>query len=159
MDLTLSRTLHTLTARLDRAADRILRTEAALSYPRFLALVMVGLYGADTQRALAERLGVTEPSASRMTRVLEEAGYLDAAPDPRGGNRHRLRLTQSGRRLVERWGGSFEERLAALTRASGVPYSEYLQMTQRLLDTLDESATPQSRARQATAGGSGGTKR
>lgn len=159
MDLTLSRTLHTLTARLDRAADRILRAEAALSYPRFLALVMVGLYGADTQRALAEHLGVTEPSASRMTRVLEEAGFLDAAPDPRGGNRNRLELTESGQRLVERWAGSFEQRMAALARASGVPYSEYLQMTQRLLTTLDEGATPESRARQATTGGASRTKR
>ena len=56
MDRDLSRSLHKLTARLDRAADAMLRREAGVSYARFLALYMVGLEGADTQRALAERL-------------------------------------------------------------------------------------------------------
>ena len=72
----LSRSLHTLTARLDRAADQILRTEAGLSYSRFLTLFMIGSAGADTQRALSERLGVTEPSVSRMTHALEKAGLV-----------------------------------------------------------------------------------
>ena len=56
VDQTLSRKLHTLIARLDRAADARLRAEAGVSYSRFLSLYMVGLEGADTQRALAERL-------------------------------------------------------------------------------------------------------
>ena len=66
MDRALSLDLHTLTARLDRAADRILRAEQDLSYRRLLVLFMVDMMGTPTQRALAERLGVTEPSVSRM---------------------------------------------------------------------------------------------
>jgi DNA-binding MarR family transcriptional regulator len=85
MEQDLSRSLHTLTARLDRAADQILRAEAGLSYSRFLTLFMIGSAGADTQRALAERLGVTEPSVSRMTHALEEAGLVKAIADPAGG--------------------------------------------------------------------------
>jgi len=38
MDRTLSRNLHKLTARLDQATDRLLRTKAGISYARFLAL-------------------------------------------------------------------------------------------------------------------------
>ena len=133
----LSRSLHKLTARLDRAADAILRAEAGVSYSRFLALCMVGSEGADTQRALAERLGVREPSVSRMVRVLADGGWLQTLPDPAGGNRNRLRLTPSGEQLVQRWGAELEERLAALLETAGVPYRTYRTHTMRLLAALD----------------------
>jgi DNA-binding MarR family transcriptional regulator len=136
MELDLSRALHALTARLDRAADSILRAEAGLSYARFLALYMVGSLGADTQRALAGRLGVSEPSVSRMTRVLAEAGLLEVAADPAGGNRRQLRLTPAGEQVVARWGGVLEERLAALVEGAGVPYGTYAEQTKALLARL-----------------------
>jgi DNA-binding MarR family transcriptional regulator len=129
--------LHKLTARLDRAADAILRVEAGVSYSRFLALYMVGSEGADTQRALAERLAVSEPSVSRMVRVLADAGWLQTLPDPAGGNRNQLRLTASGKGLVQRWGAELEERFAALLETAGVPYRTYRTHTTRLLDALD----------------------
>jgi DNA-binding MarR family transcriptional regulator len=136
-DRDLSRSLHRLTARLDRAADAILRVEADVSYSRFLALYMVGSEGADTQRALAERLGVSEPSVSRMVRVLADGGWLQTLPDPAGGNRNRLRLTARGEQLVQRWGAELEERLAALLEIAGVPYRTYRTHTTRLLAALD----------------------
>lgn len=137
MDQRLSGSLHRLTARLDRAADAILRVEAGVSYSRFLALYMVGSEGADTQRALAERLGVSEPSVSRMVRVLADRGWLQTIPGPDGGNRNRLRLTATGEELVQRWGAELEERLAALLETAGVPYRTYLVHTERLLAALD----------------------
>jgi DNA-binding MarR family transcriptional regulator len=133
----LSRNLHALTARLDRAADAILRDEAGLSYSRFLALYMVRSLGADTQRALAERLGVSEPSVSRMTRVLSEQGFVEVGADPAGGNRRRLTLTLAGEKVVERWGGELERRFAALVEDARVPYRTYADYTQRLLTQLD----------------------
>ncbi|HWE12284.1 MAG TPA: MarR family winged helix-turn-helix transcriptional regulator [Solirubrobacteraceae bacterium] len=137
MEQDLSRTLHTLTARLDRGADALLRDEAGMSYSRFLALFMIGSFGADTQRVLAQRLGVTEPSASRMTRVLADTGLVQVIPDPAGGHRHQLRLTASGAQLVHAWGGLLEERLAALVESAGVPYGTYLKYTKRVLERLD----------------------
>jgi DNA-binding MarR family transcriptional regulator len=136
MELTLSRKLHKLTARLDRAAVARLRAGAGISYPRFLALYMVGSEGADTQRALAERLGVSEPSVSRMVRVLAEYEWLEVVPDPAGGNRNRLKLTPAGQQLVESWGGELEARLATLLEAAGVSYGTYLSDTDRLLVAL-----------------------
>jgi DNA-binding MarR family transcriptional regulator len=132
----LSRSLHALTARLDRTAETILRAEAGLSYSRFLTLFMVGSLGADTQRALAERLGVSEPSVSRMTRILAESGLLDVAPDPVGGNRRRLTLTSAGEALVQRWGGVLEERLETLVTEAGVSYDAYAEQTGRVLQRL-----------------------
>src|SRR5438105_7158611 len=140
----LSRKLHTLTARLDKGADAILRAEAGLSYSRFLSLYLVGLEGADTQRALAVRLGVSEPSVSRMVRVLAADGWLQSTSDPAGGNRNQLRLTPSGEQLVRRWGAELENRLAGLVEAAGVPYRGYLTHTERLLAALD-AAPPAAR--------------
>jgi DNA-binding MarR family transcriptional regulator len=137
VDRNLSRKLHTLTARLDKGADAILRAEAGVSYSRFLALYLVGLEGADTQRALATRLGVTEPSVSRMVRVLAADGWLQSSSDPAGGNRNQLRLTSTGEQLVTRWGMELESRLAALVEAAGVPYRSFLTHTERLLAALD----------------------
>ncbi|MEU7878893.1 MarR family winged helix-turn-helix transcriptional regulator [Microbispora bryophytorum] len=137
MEQNLSLNLHVLTARLDRAADRILRAEHGISYSRFLALTLVGELGASTQRTLAEYLGVTEPSVSRMTAVLAADGLLDVQPDPAGGNRRRLSLTDEGRRRVTSIRREFEDRLAMVVAESGVPYGEYAGHTARLLATFD----------------------
>src|SRR6185369_12777369 len=133
----LSFALHVLTARLDRMGDRLLRAEHDISYHRFLALVFVGELGASTQRALAEQLGVTEPSVSRMTAVLVADGLLNVEPDPDGGNRRRLSLTEQGQRLVTTVRRDFENRLAEFVELSGVPYTEYAEHTERMLSTLD----------------------
>ncbi|MDN5861310.1 MAG: MarR family winged helix-turn-helix transcriptional regulator, partial [Pseudonocardia sp.] len=136
MPAELSFDLHALTTRLDRSADRILRSEFGLSYPRFRTLLIVGRLGAATQRAVAEELGVSEPSASRMTGVLIGTGLLDAHADPAGGNRKRLSLTVEGADVVERCRALLEQRFAALVRRSGVSYDEYARSTRLLLDTL-----------------------
>lgn len=134
--------LHVLTARLDRAADRILRAEHDVSYQRFLALTLVGELGAATQRALAEGLGVTEPSVSRMTGVLVAEGLIDARPAPGGGHRKRLALTPRGERLVRDGQQTLEERFAALVSASGVSYRRLEEDTGALLAALaDAEAT------------------
>lgn len=130
--------LHVLTARMDRAADRLLRAELGVPYRRFLALLLVG-EGAPTQRVLAERLGVTEPSTSRMVGVLAEEGLLDAGLDPGGGNRRRLALTPAGKEQVEACGRVLDGRFAALVARSGVPYEQYAEQTRRLVAALAES--------------------
>lgn len=136
MERSLALNLHVLVARLDRTADRILRAEHNISYSRFLALTLVGELGVSTQRALADGLGVTEPSVSRMTAVLANEGLLDVQPDPAGGNRRQLSLTDEGKRLVTSLRQEFEGKLAALVAHSGVPYAEFTEHTARLLETL-----------------------
>lgn len=133
----MSRSLHRLTARLDRAADAFLRAHAGVSYPRFLALYMVGLEDAATQRALAQRLGTSEPSVSRLVRALADDGWLEVASEPGAGNRRQLRLTVAGEQLVACWGAELEVRFAALLEAAHVPYDAYRNHTQRLLAALE----------------------
>lgn len=133
----LSFDLHRLTRRLDRVADRILRSEYDLSYRRFLALYLVRQLSGPTQRELAESLDVTEPSVSRMVGVLVEAGYLDAGADAVKGNRRRLGLTPAGKELVEQCHDLLEQHFAQLVEHSGVSYNDYSRNTLLLLATLD----------------------
>ncbi|MEW9533673.1 MarR family winged helix-turn-helix transcriptional regulator [Microbispora sp. NPDC049125] len=137
MEHGLSFSLHVLTARLDRAADRILRAEHHVSYSRFLVLALVGELDGSTQRVLADYLGVTEPSVSRMTGVLAGEGLLDVRPDPAGGNRRRLGLTERGAQLVAAGSRTLEDRLAMVVAESGVPYDRLLGYTTQLLETFD----------------------
>ncbi len=132
----LSFDLHVLTARLDRAADRILQAEYSLSYRRFLTLLSVGELGATSQRGLAERLGVSEPSTSRMTGILAELDLLASQPDPAGGNRRRLTLTVRGQQLLDACGKLLERRLADFVQGSGVSYADYATQTKLLLNAL-----------------------
>lgn len=133
--------LHALTARLDREADRLLLAHLGLPYRRFLALLLVG-EGLPTQKALADRLGVTEPSTSRMVGVLAGAGLLHASPDPSGGNRRRLALTPAGKEKVEASAALLEGRFARLVAQSGVDYERYTDDTRQLIRALDRPAEP-----------------
>jgi DNA-binding MarR family transcriptional regulator len=134
----LSFNLHLLTSRMDRLADRILQAEVGLSYSRFMVLFMVQLLKATTQRALSEKLGVTEPSVSRMTVVLVEAKFLRVNRDPSGGNRRQLTLSPEGQRLVQRCTRLLEGEFIKIVEASRVPLNQYLRHTKLLVASLDE---------------------
>lgn len=136
MPLGLSYELHMLTARLDRAADGLLRREQGISYSRFLALFAVRETN-GSQRDLAQWLGQTEPSTSRMVSVLADDALVEVTRLEGAGNRRQLRLTDSGTQLVERCGRLLEGRFEDLVRSSGVPYESYRRHTRRLLHQLD----------------------
>ncbi len=132
----LSYELHKLTARLDSAADGLLRREAGVSYSRFLALFAVGEAG-GSQRDVARWLGLSEPSTSRMVGVLAADGFLTATRTAGAGNRRQLELTDEGAQLVEQCSQMLEDRFVELLGSSGVPYATYQRYTRRLLALLD----------------------
>lgn len=132
----LSYELHKLTARLDTAADGLLRLEAGVSYSRFLALFAARETG-GSQRDMARWLCLTEPSTSRMVGVLAAEGLLTATRTAGAGNRRQLQVTDEGARLVERCSQMLEDRFAELLGRSGVPYATYQRHTHQLLAQLD----------------------
>jgi DNA-binding MarR family transcriptional regulator len=139
MEGDLSFALHALVTRLDRSADRMLHAELGVSYRRFLALFMIRDLGATTQRALAERLDVSEPAISRMTAVLSNAGLLVAEPDPAGGNRRQLHPTAAGDELVDAGRALLARRFETLVQMSGIPAVAYARHTKRLLECLEDT--------------------
>jgi len=136
----LSYELHKLTARLDRVADGLLREAAAVSYARFLALFAVRECG-GTQRDMARWLGLSEPSASRMVRVLADDGLLEVKTLAGQGNRRQVQLTAKGGELVDRCGELLEARFEAFVKLCGVDYRTYQNETRRLLDKIETAQT------------------
>ena len=109
-----------------------------MSYSRFLLLWAVGELDGPTQRALAEWLGLTEPSVSRMTALLASEGLLVVEDDPRGGNRRRLVLTGTGEEVVVRCGRLLEDKVDALVAKAGLSYDAFRRDTAKLLAALEE---------------------
>ena len=134
----LSFNLHLLTSRMDRLADRLLQVELGVSYSRFMALFMIDLLKSTSQRALAEKLGVTEPSVSRMTAALVDAKLVKVCRDPAGGNRRSLDLSLEGKQLVQRCTRILEQEFVKIVKTSGVPLAEYLRHTKLLVACLDD---------------------
>lgn len=128
--------LHKLTARLDRFADGLLREAAGVSYARFLALFAVRECG-GTQRDMARWLGLSEPSTSRMVRVLADDGLLEVKTLAGRGNRRQVQLTAKGDELIDRCGELLEARFEELVKLCGVDYQIYQNQTRRLLDNLE----------------------
>lgn len=139
MQTSLSYDLHKLTARLDRAADRILQETEGISYARFLTLFAVR-NGAANQRALAAWLAQSEPSTSRMVSVLAADGLLTATRSPGGGNSRRLELSPAGAEVVARGSRVLERRFDELLERGRVSRVSYHRQTRRLLDQLEADA-------------------
>jgi DNA-binding MarR family transcriptional regulator len=132
----LSYELHKLTALLDRVADGLLHDAAGLSYARFMTLFAVRECS-GTQRDVARWLGLSEPSASRMIRVLADDGLLEIKTIAGQGNRRQVRLTADGDELIDRCGEMLEARFEAFVKLCGVDYQDYQNQTRRLLGQLD----------------------
>ncbi len=128
--------LHVLVARLDRAADRILGKRAGITYTRFLALLTIDRLGPSTQRAIADELAVSEPSASRILAALSSDGLVEVARVPGGGNRRTVTLTDEGGRLLADCSQVLEEAFASLVDVAGIRLTDIDEPVQRLLAVL-----------------------
>lgn len=93
--MNLSFVLHDLVRTLDREADRVLRG-VGLSYPKFLAMVIVGEHPGLSGRELAGALGVSDPAVSGTVRSLIGSGLMQDGVRPGAGNVRRLALTATG---------------------------------------------------------------
>jgi DNA-binding MarR family transcriptional regulator len=79
---------------------------AAAGVPLDRAAVMVlqqlAESGAMRPSELAEQLQVEAPHITRQVQRLQQAGYLDRAPDPDDRRAHLIQLTPSGRAAADR---------------------------------------------------------
>jgi len=129
--------LHALVFLLDQAAEGIL-PDLDLTYSRFQTLLTIERLGGATQRSIAEALGVTEPSASRSIRGLQDAGLATAQVTPGTGNRRVVTLTDKGQRVVDEAAEHLEKSFASLLDVAGLKRADVLAITDPLLRALLE---------------------
>jgi DNA-binding MarR family transcriptional regulator len=72
-----------------------------------LTLIAVAEGQGMTQRALSDRLGLSNSDASTLVRRLRVAGLVDSAIDPTHGSRRLLTLTARGVQVLKQAGLSF----------------------------------------------------
>lgn len=134
----LAHELHLLVRALDRSAE-VRLAPFGLTYPRYLALVVIGDHEGLTQRELAEALGLSEPTASRTATALAEDGWLEIIRTPGGGNRRDLRLTVDGRDLLTRSSASLGADFDDVVRGIGRDPDALAEDVRRLTAILLES--------------------
>jgi len=134
-DTPLTETAARLRMAIVRTARR-LRQEAAgegdeLTPTAGSALATVERHGPLTPSELAEIERVKRPTATRVLRVLEEAGLLERAPDPSDGRSSLVSANAAGRERLRRLRGRKNAYLAR--RMRDLPAED--------LATLDRAAT------------------
>ncbi|MFB8386725.1 MarR family winged helix-turn-helix transcriptional regulator [Microbacterium sp. NPDC055910] len=83
---------------------RRMRTQRAvdtMSDGQYAVLAALWVHGAHTLGELADREHVSSPAMNRTVNCLQEAGYLDRAPDESDGRKVVIALTDEGRSVVE----------------------------------------------------------
>jgi DNA-binding MarR family transcriptional regulator len=95
-----------------------------------IALFELGHAGSLRLNDLADRMGVSAPTASRSVDALHELGLLERVPDPDDRRALRIELTDAGQKLLaERKAkaeAAFEPAVAALSETERETLSELL---------------------------------
>lgn len=73
-----------------------------LSYGMWFFLRMLWEEDGLTQKQLAERVGMMQPTAVIALRSMERSGFVAIKPDPDDGRTTRIFLTQEGRQVIKR---------------------------------------------------------
>ena len=76
--------------------------ELGLTYPQWIAIVVLGEEGEQTVSELGDRMFLESNTLTPMLKKLEAMGYLRRQRDPADERQVRIGLTDSGRRLREK---------------------------------------------------------
>jgi DNA-binding MarR family transcriptional regulator len=114
-----------------------LKLPAGLTLTQLRALAAAEETGACSLNALAEELGITTSSASRLVDRLVAAGVLDRRTSDINRREVTLRVTTAGRRLLNQHQGArqeiFVDLLRGLTRSEARALLRGLEAVQRYL--------------------------
>ena len=98
-----------------------LQHSLALTRHQLQALVLVAEQDLPVTE-LARRIGIAKPNAAPMLRQLTQLGYVERFSDPSDGRKVLIRLTDSGRALLQKAEAGIAEGLAV--KLAGVNASE-----------------------------------
>jgi len=114
---------------------------AGLSVPHFRALALLGRVGTCTLTDVAEHLGLSVPSVSRMVQGLVGRNLVVREPGTEDGRQVSLRLSEHGKAVLKTAQRGTQARLAeVLSRLSADQRAEVSHATELLRDAFGESA-------------------
>lgn len=136
MDESTAYLLHKLVSELDRAADKLLRTQLGISYKRALFLLVLQQHGTVTQHELAVAMGYSDPAISTMLLELAKDGYLTTTPSPEHGRKRLVTITPKGSEGVTKGRQLLDSHFDQLMGNAGVDAQHYRELTEQLYETL-----------------------
>jgi MarR family transcriptional regulator, transcriptional regulator for hemolysin len=136
-----------------RLADKAAKVYG-LSDATAIPLILVGRLGPLTQTALADAIGVEGPTLVRHLDHLGAHGLIERQEDPSDRRAKRLRLTASGKSLLEKLEADLVQlRHEAFARVSAADFEACLRVFQAIQDYANRAADaePAEAARQVLA--------
>ena len=116
---------------------------AGLSVPHFRALALLGRVGRSSLTEIAEHLGLSVPSVSRMVQTLVGRGLLVREAGTADRRQISLRLSDRGRAVLKNAQRNTENRLAeVLSRFSSEQRGEICQAAELLRGAFDNNTIP-----------------
>ncbi len=133
-------TLNQLLFRVFHEKDNMLqpaRSELGLGrgQPRLLSFLLEN--GTSTQSDIADSLGIDPAAVSRMTKILDDKGFLIRTADKECRRSNRVELTDKGRKTAEAWREEcriIDQRI--LEEFSEEEADELMKLLQKLLGSL-----------------------
>ncbi|QIG50498.1 MarR family transcriptional regulator [Nordella sp. HKS 07] len=104
-----------------------------LTYTQYIALVALGDEDDQTVGALGEKLFLESNTLTPILKKLESAGYIERRRDPADERQVKVRLTEAGRLLLERFD---TESGPLLIKAAGLG-SEFPKVQQEVVELRD----------------------
>lgn len=136
-------------ARLPEVHERVAKA-AGIDLDRggYVVLHQIGDWGPLRISDLAERLGVTLPTASRHVSRLEARGYLDRSTEPDDARVCRVALSAAGRDAVRHVAAARRDAVADLLSAwPDADRADLARLLDRLVDTLTSAERDRSAQR------------
>lgn len=109
--------------------------------PAFMPVLMYLEAGPLTQKALAEHVGVEQPTMAATIKRLERDGWIQRLPNPDDGRSSLVSLSEKARQMRPKVEAVVDEiNATALTGFSATEREQYFALLTRLIATLEADA-------------------
>jgi DNA-binding MarR family transcriptional regulator len=140
--------------------DRLLeehRVNARMAGGSFALYSVIAAEQPVTPTRLAEILGMPLTSLSYQVRQMHERGHLRRVPNPQDGRSVLLRLTPTGRRIVQQAQVGFAEAIRSFRRELGVDEPELLRHLEAMSAALERAIASTSSGTKTSASSASGS--
>ena len=95
---------------MERSAEALLSAQLHVSFGQFMVLSVIDAHpGPLSQTAIADHLGLTKSTVSRLIEAGAKAGWIIVAPDPASRRSRLISLSSSGEDLVRQGDALLEQ--------------------------------------------------
>lgn len=128
----------TLAARAFKRVAEARMRPLGLGVAHMPVLIALSENGALTQRDIAQRTHIEQPTAAALLQRMEAAGWIERSPDPRDRRASRISLSATARAVLPKALRLRQDSIAAATAGLSAAEVEQLQdLLGRVLDNLD----------------------